>query len=778
MTAPPNFAFSRKLHDPIPATRGKVDGQLHGPGDLGVPIGGIGTGGIVQSCRGGFNRWSLKMGSVKTFREPACGFALRIGGSDIPTAAVALQPAPGTGQLDGFHWLDESVDGDYAAAFPKAWHTYRFGPLSAEQESFSPVIPGDLDAASLPVAIFRWRLENTGDAPIEAAVMAHWANMAGWFDGWGTARPYRRNAGNFNRALAGGGYRGVLFDRTRFDDDPPEGVGQFALVAKASADAGLSVCPTFDGLGDGKRVWTAFAETGRLPEDFGSWVADTGFAEMESGLPAGAIAADVRLAPGESREVLFTLSWDLPTVRFGGGRAARRYYTRNWGTSGRQAEDIAAYGLGRAAEWSDAIDAWHAAEVRDTGDNRYVTGGRINQLYLVVDGMTALTAPDAETGDPGHFGLIECPDYPYYNTLDLWIYASESVLRLWPELARSVAEDFCGALDEEDSRQRLHMRSATLFPIKRAGAVPHDLGAPEEDPFHTVNSFSWQDTTRWKDLNCHFVIEIARDGEVFGTDWMAGRYPQVTTAITHLERYDTDGDGLIEHEGWPDQTFDNLPMAGPSAYCGGLWLAALLAGARVAEAAGDDGRAASWRATAEKGRAAYERTLWTGTHFRFDACGPLGDAHFVEQLFGPFLARRYGFGEIVDPEKARIALRTVFEKNFLEAGKGLGAVNVAMPGGRDVPRVSEDIPESFQRSEVIVGINFSFAAQLESWGLAEEAERVRRALYEQLYEKRALFFRVPAAYDIATPTYRAAMNMRPLAVWFSAAWPPREGGAE
>jgi non-lysosomal glucosylceramidase len=777
MTAHPEFAFTRKLHAPIPTAEGRVEGQLHGPGDLGVPIGGIGTGGIVQSCRGGFNRWSLKTGSVKLFREPACGFALRFAEDGGEPAAMALQPAPQSDQLKAFTWLDETIDGTYAGAFPKAWHDFEFGPLRARQESFSPVIPGDLDTASLPVAVFRWRLENSGTTPIEAAIMAHWANMAGWFDDWGTGRPYRRNAGNSNRAIAGDGYGGVLFDRVRFDELPPEGVGQFALLGRSDPGVELTICPTFDGLGDGAAVWSAFSETGGVSEDLGSWVADTGFAEMESGLPTGAIAARVRLDPGQSTEMLFSLAWDLPTIRFGSGRTHRRYYTQTWGADGRQAEAIAALGVIKAADWSDAIDAWHAAEIADTGDTTLRTGMRMNQLFLLVDGMTALTAPDSETADAGHFGLIECPDYPYYNTLDLWIYTSEGILRLWPELARSVAEDFSRTIDLEDNRQRLHMRSNTLFPIKRAGAVPHDLGAPEEDPFHTVNSFSWQDTTQWKDLNCHFVIEIARDGLVFGNAWAAGHYAKVKTAIAHLEQYDADGDGLIEHEGWPDQTFDNLPMTGPSAYCGGLWLAALLAGASVAEAAGDESQAETWRATAAKGAKAYDQALWTGTHFRFDTRGPLTEAYFVEQLFGPFLARRYGFGEIVDPQKARIALATVFEQNFVRAGKGKGAVNVTMPDGKDVPRVSEDIPASFQRSEVIVGINLSFAAQLECWGLMEEADQLRAALYQQLYEKRALFFRVPAAYDIATPTYRAAMNMRPLSVWFSASWPMTKGVA-
>lgn len=45
----------------------------------------------------------------------------------------------------------------------------------------------------------------------------------------------------------------------------------------------------------------------------------------------------------------------------------------------------------------------------------------------------------------------------------------------------------------------------------------------------------------------------------------------MATALT----WDQDKDGMIENSGKPDQTFDSWVMVGPSAYCGGLWLAAL-----------------------------------------------------------------------------------------------------------------------------------------------------------------------------------------------------------
>ena len=44
-------------------------------------------------------------------------------------------------------------------------------------------------------------------------------------------------------------------------------------------------------------------------------------------------------------------------------------------------------------------------------------------------------------------------------------------------------------------------------------------------------------------------------------------------------------DIFLENSGWPDQTFDSWVMSGASAYCGGLWLAALAAMADMCDRA-------------------------------------------------------------------------------------------------------------------------------------------------------------------------------------------------
>ena len=102
----------------------------------------------------------------------------------------------------------------------------------------------------------------------------------------------------------------------------------------------------------------------------------------------------------------------------------------------------------------------------------------------------------------------------------------------------------------------------------------------------------------------------------------------------------------------------------------------------------------------------------------------------------------------------------------MDEGGGRGAVSLA-----DVPESARRfLPHaddtSFQTSEIQPGFNFSFAAQLEEWGLRSEADQLRRTLFHELNERRNLTFQTPAAFDANRLTARAILNMRPLSVWW------------
>jgi len=145
----------------------------------------------------------------------------------------------------------------------------------------------------------------------------------------------------------------------------------------------------------------------------------------------------------------------------------------------------------------------------------------INELYFLVDGGTFW---DADTGD---FGMLECFDYPFYETLDVRFYGSFPLLKFWPKIELQIMENFARTIDQINNRmQRYNVYADDLelaLPQKRSerklyfdkrmlkGSCPHDLGSVKHLPFADVNGYTWQNVNYWKDLNTKFVLMCYRN---------------------------------------------------------------------------------------------------------------------------------------------------------------------------------------------------------------------------------------------------------------------------
>ena len=725
----------------------KIPGQMADHHDVGVAVGGIGSGSIARGPNGGFTRWTLPSGRVEHGTHAVDGFALWQRPRGGPATARALRPE--AAGLPGWRF---DARGTYAALFPKAWHLYEEGALRLAIEQIAPVAPELWPDVDLPVGLFRAHLRNAGDAPLDAAVMLSLASFAGRFGGAGA----NGAAGLSNAPLDAPDLLGVRMTRERAGP-LEEGCGEVAIAARRDAGIEITVCPSFDPAREGAALWDGFAAQGRVAAPPGGpWVSGGGFAEHPAPEPAGAVAVRLSLAPGTSHVADFALAWDMPVIRFGLGRRRRRHHTGRWGAEGDAAGAIAAHALERAGAWSEAVDRFHDAALARLDLPPEAAHLAINELYTLTCGMTVWTA--AEEDEPERFGIIECPDYPLHATLDLWVYAAAAVSDLFPPLARLVLDAYAAEIPREDLEPRRHLLSPARFPRARAGMAPHDLGAPDADPFARVNDYAYRDSTLWKDLNAMLAVLAWREARRAEPPRARGLLAPVVQAMEALARFDRDGDGVIENDGTPDQTFDNIPMRGVSAYCGGLWLTALRATAALAKRAEDGAEADRWRGWSARAEPAFERALWTGTHFRLDADGPHRDALLAEQMHGPATARMLGLGDTVDPAKARVALGTVHRRCFEEAGGGRGAVAVVAAEGAPAEG-------ALQRDEILVGFNYSLAAQLRCFGLEAECRALMSALARELGPERGLHFRTPAAFDPARPLLRASMNLRPLGAW-------------
>eukprot|EP01104_Vermistella_antarctica_P014502 TRINITY_DN4566_c0_g2_i1.p1 TRINITY_DN4566_c0_g2~~TRINITY_DN4566_c0_g2_i1.p1 ORF type:complete len:1248 (+),score=291.63 TRINITY_DN4566_c0_g2_i1:200-3745(+) len=383
---------------------------------------------------------------------------------------------------------------------------------------------------------------------------------------------------------------------------------------------------------------------------------------------------------------------------------------------------------------------------------------------------------DDDDDDIGHFLYLESHDYLMYNTYDVHFYASFALISLFPRIELSIQRDFAVAVTHQYDHKWKLLGDGELAHRKVANSVPHDLGTPGEEPWVLVNSYRIHDINEWKDLNSKFVLQILRD-YVATSDlsFLVDTWPAVCDAIERQYEFDTDGDGMIENSGFPDQTYDAWSVSGVSAYCGGLYLAAMKAVLEMGDTliahinAGADVVSEmnlnsilkvqrTCRNMLTKAEKVYDDTLWNGTYYDYDGSNSRQhDSIMADQMAGQWYARACGL-ELLDEDKVKSALKTVYDFNVRQfAGGKMGAINGMRPNG-SVDRTS------LQSCEVWTGTTYGVAACMIQEGMIEEAFRTAQGISECTYETLGYWFQTPEAWDTAGG-YRAIGYMRPLSVW-------------
>ncbi|MEH2301716.1 MAG: GH116 family glycosyl hydrolase [Nostoc sp.] len=759
------------------------DGPWHG-----MPLGGFGAGCIGRSSRGDFNLWHID-GGEHTFKNvPACQFSVfESNGTSSQAYALSTQ-APDDGTLKAWQWYPilpgTEGTGNYHALYPRSWFVYENvfqAQLTCEQ--FSPIWAGNYQETSYPVAIFLWNAHNPTDAPITLSIMLTWQNMVGWFtnalkspqvrvrdDGspvyeyqprWGESQ------GNYNQIVENTQHFGCLLGRVGSDEPLKEGDGTWCIATLKHPQVEVFHHTHWNPEGTGDQVWQSFAKDGSLPNNI-----DTNPVAEGEQLGA-AIALRFTLQPGETLEIPFVLAWDLPITEFAAGVNYYRRYTDFFDKSGNNAWAIASTALQEYQTWRSQIQIWQKPILDREDLPNWFKMALFNELYDLTSGGTLWSA--ASELDPiGQFAVLECLDYRWYESLDVRLYGSFALLMLFPELEKSVIRAFARAIPEGDDTPRIigyYMTIKAESPIavrKVAGATPHDLGAPNEHVWEKTNYTSYQDCNLWKDLGSDFVLQVYRDFLLTGADdveFLADCWNAIVQTLDYLKTFDLDGDGIPENSGAPDQTFDDWRLQGVSAYCGGLWLAALEAAIAISDVLLTNRRGTEntevqksiYEAWLEQSLPIYQEKLWNGQYYKLDSESG-SDVVMADQLCGQFYARLLDLPDIVASDRALSALKTVYDACFLKFCNGeFGAANGVRPDG------SPENPKATHPLEVWTGINFGLAAFLVQMGMKDEAFRLTQAVVQQIYDN-GLQFRTPEAIT-AAGTFRASTYLRAMAIW-------------
>ncbi|MBF2056699.1 MAG: bile acid beta-glucosidase [Cyanobacterium sp. T60_A2020_053] len=758
------------------------DGPNHG-----MPLGGMGAGCIGRSPSGDFNLWHIDGGNHTFQSLPACQFAVfeQPEGGEAQVYALNTN-APEDGSLSRWSWYPQGK-GSYHALYPRSWFQYE-GIFQSQLicEQFSPVWAGSYQESSYPVAVFEWSIHNPTDKPITMSILLSWQNSVGWFtnaiksldvkvrdDGspvyeyqprWGDS------TGNLNQLIQDSFRVGCLFDRIRMGDEPKEGEGQWAFATTTNPTLEVFYHTRWNPKGDGSEIWDRFAYNGSLPD-----YQDETPAEPTEQI-AGAIAIRFTIRPGKTKKIPFILSWDFPVTEFAQGINYFRRYTDFFGRNGRNVWAMIRTGLKHHDMWQNKIKLWQEPILNSSRYPEWLKMALFNELYLLTQGGTLWTAA-TETDPVGQFGILECIDYRWYESLDVRLYGSFALLQLFPRLEKAVMEAFSRAIPTADDTPRVIGYNGASAIRKAKGATPHDLGAPNEHPWVKSNYTSYQDCNLWKDLGSDFVLLVYRNYLLTGKndqDFLWECWDSVVETLHYLKGFDLDNDGIPENGGAPDQTFDDWRLQGISAYCGGLWITALESALRIGnillanppvnpnlerENAQEEITASlvlfeDWL---QRGRALYHDTLWNGQYYRLDT-GSGSDVVMADQLSGQYYAQLLGLPDVVESQYVKTTLQTIYQSCYLNFHGGkFGIANGVKPDG------SAEKENDTHPLEVWTGINFGIVAFMILNGMKEEGLQVAETVVNQIYDN-GLQFRTPEAIT-AVNTFRASHYLRALGIW-------------
>ncbi|WCJ34837.1 Beta-glucosidase GBA2 type family protein [Euphorbia peplus] len=788
-------------------------------GDQGVPVGGIGAGSIGRSYRGEFQSFKLlplicEEGPVLANQFSV--FVSRKNGKKFSTVLCPKRPQifkdrAGTG-IESWDWNLNGEKSTYHALFPRAWTTYEGEPdpdLKIVSRQISPFIPQNYKESSFPVSAFTFEVSNYGSTSADVTLLFTWANSVGGVSGF--------SGDHINsKSMKEDRVHAVTLHHKTADGQLPL---TFCIAAQETPDVHVSECPCFVVSGKSKGItakdmWNEIKTHG----SFDNLDCEKISPSVQGSMIGAAIAATVKVPPNSIRTVTFSLAWDSPEVRFS-GRSYNRRYTKFYGNLGEAAADIAHDAILEHTRWEAEIEAWQRPILEDKRFPEWYPVTLFNELYYLTAGGTVWTdgssptqslaairerkfSLDSDLGNPsnikhnndtaidilermaclyeqmhnpaasnaafgtyllenddeniGQFLYLEGSEYLMWNTYDVHFYSSFALLMLFPKLELSIQRDFAASVMVHDPTRVKIMSDGKWVPRKVLGAVPHDIGL--NDPWFELNSYNLFSTSSWKDLNSKFVLQVYRDVIATGDiSFARAVWPSVYVAMAYMDQFDKDGDGMIENEGFPDQTYDAWSVTGVSSYCGGLWVAALQAASALANEVGETESSNYFWLKYQKAKAVYSK-LWNGSYFDYDSSG--NTSIQADQLCGQWYARACGLCPIVDEEHLKSALEKIYNFNVLKVKDGArGAVNGMLPNGK------VDM-SAMQSREIWPGVTYALAATMIQEDMVETAFKTAGGVYETAWSREGLgySFQNPEAWN-TDDQFRALCYMRPLAIW-------------
>ena len=642
---------------------------------IAFPLGGIGAGMICLEGNGSLSHVSVRH-RPEVFNQPFMFGAISVKEKDSWRARVLQGRTPdwkvvfpfggsfggsGDGGRDRTAGLPYFRDCSFHSEFPFATVELADAemPLKSSLTGWSPFIPGQADDSSLPLAVLEYTFENTGIEAVESVFTFATSN-------------FMQSA--LEKSCCGGGAceppapdHRILQTEHGFILHQPRGKGaahrqgDFAITALEEAKVN---CQWFRGgwFDAYSILWKQIAggETPEAPP----------YSEGDPSSGAS-LAIPFTLKAGESRTIRLLMAWYVPFSRHIVGDKPeqpkpedhyRPWYTQHF-------------------DGVEAVLASGRTEIDRLRRESQDFSGRLSgcalppeALEAVEANLTILKSPTVLRQHDGRLWAWEgCCDGNGCcsgSCTHVWNYA-QALPHLFPELERSLRQtEF-----NENQDERGHQNFRAWLPIR-----------PTDHNGHAA-----------ADGQLGGIMKAHRDWQISGDDaWLASIWPQVKQSLTYcIETWDPGRAGLLVE---PHHNTYDIEFWGADGMCTSFYLGALKAATLMAESLGE--AAADYQSLYEKGRRAMESELWNGEYFiqkiqteglkapspaeaealvggnnynspeareLLEKEGPkyqYGNGCLSDGVLGAWMAEVCGIGEILDPEKVKSHLLSVYKYNF------------------------------------------------------------------------------------------------------------------
>ena len=609
----------------------------------GVQLGGLGAGRIELGRNGRITLAAFTHNPQRILAGlEGAFFTLRTSGHHGETFHL-LQTDP----LEGIPGAEVA----YRGRHPLADVTYRLRdtPCEVSLRAFSPLIPHNLDDSIFPGAHFRFRLRNASAHPMTLRLGFSWEHLSGCGGGGNRGLSLRCNRdGNEIHPWMHRNHSGLHFAPGTTED--PNHRGDMMLIVRPPRNARAWALQNWNVLLDRPALLNALAageepdrfDGGDLPtlleahrrrqESPPSWDdPDPRFGGGRGGIegavhPAGVLGVEAQLAPGESVDIPYALTWHFPHYTCGGVFQGSLYAKRFSDAAAsamellERAEKLEAETL-RLHESLDASDLPPWLRDKCLNDTTALT------TNTLIDANGDLYTLEAA---PMMFGAL--------GTLDQRLVSHPGTSWFFPELNRGELRTFARLQDPD-------------------GSLPHFNGNA-----HTALGSSDVEygRTGWPDLACSFILQVYRDWIDTGEEaFLREMTPHIERAAEWLLAADRDGDGVPEGgSSWDIEHYPGCFIATAT-----VWLATL----RVLEdlALRSNDNPLPYQSAFSKASATVA-SMWTGTHY-LKCLDPLtghrNDDVFVGQLAGEWIVRQLALPPILPPDHVRTALETIYRLN-------------------------------------------------------------------------------------------------------------------